>query len=220
MLHKETVDDRTLELLRALQNEPMLSSFNLVGGTALSLRLGHRKSVDLDLFTEEKFDISELRQMLERKYSFRVSYERGYTLKGFVGEVMLDFILYDYPRLMDPDIIDGIRLESIADIIAMKLSAISQNGTRLKDFIDIAALSTLYSLDDMLGFYTAKFPNSNKIMPAKSITYFKDIDFNEPVIMLMGKYNWKSISKRLIDMTKNPNKIFLSLPLQQKGRRL
>ncbi len=49
MLQKETVDPRTLELLKRLQAEPLLQTFNLVGGTALALRLGHRKSIDLDI---------------------------------------------------------------------------------------------------------------------------------------------------------------------------
>ena len=48
MLHQETIEPRTLELLKQLQTEPLLQSFNLVGGTALALRLGHRKSIDLD----------------------------------------------------------------------------------------------------------------------------------------------------------------------------
>lgn len=50
MLQTQTVEPRTLELLRMLQREPLMSSFNLVGGTALALRIGHRKSIDLDYF--------------------------------------------------------------------------------------------------------------------------------------------------------------------------
>ena len=45
MLHKETIDLKTLELLSELQKEPLMQTFNLVGGTALALRLGHRKSI-------------------------------------------------------------------------------------------------------------------------------------------------------------------------------
>ena len=212
MLHKETVESRTLELLKRLQDEPLLSSFNLVGGTALALRIGHRKSIDLDLFTRDEFDLEELKSMLIDKYGLRVSFERGNTLKGFIDGVMIDCIRFDYPHLQDPDIIEGVRLESIPDIIAMKLSAIAQNGTRIKDFIDIATLSTKYSFDEMLGFYMAKFPNVNIIMPLKSITYFEEIDFNEPVVMMTGKFNWNRIAKRLHEMVQNPKKVFVTLP--------
>ena len=212
MLQKETVEPRTLELLRELQREPLLKNFNLVGGTALALRLGHRKSIDLDLFTKEEFDLEEVKEMLIEKYDLKVSYERKQTLKGFINNVMIDCIRFDYPHLYEPDIIEDIRLESIPDIIAMKLSAIAQNGTRIKDFIDIATLSVCYSFNDMLDFYTKKFPNANVIMPIKAINYFDEIDFNESVVMLNGTFNWKKIEKRLKDMANNPNKKFKTRP--------
>jgi predicted nucleotidyltransferase component of viral defense system len=212
MLQKETVEPRTLELLRELQQEPLLKNFNLVGGTALALRLGHRKSIDLDLFTKEEFDLEEIKEMLIEKYNLKVSYERKQTLKGFINNVMIDCIRFDYPHLYEPDIIEDIRLESIPDIIAMKLSAIAQNGTRIKDFIDIATLSVCYSFNDMLDFYTKKFPNANVIMPIKAINYFDEIDFNESVVMLNGTFNWKKIEKRLKDMANNPNKKFYTRP--------
>ena len=50
MLHTETVEPSTLDLLKRLQRLPDLANTRLVGGTALALHLGHRKSVDLDMF--------------------------------------------------------------------------------------------------------------------------------------------------------------------------
>ncbi len=208
MLQTQTVEPATLELLRKLQQEPLLATFNLVGGTALALRIGHRKSVDLDLFTREEFDLEEVKSMLIEKYGLKVSFERQQTLKGFIGRVMIDCIRFNYPHLQAPDEIDGVRLESIPDIIAMKLSAIAQNGTRIKDFIDIATLSTKYSLDEMLQFYADKFPNANIVMPAKALTYFDEINFSESVVMTSGKFDWKRVAKRLQDMAKNPQKVF------------
>lgn len=208
MLQTQTVEPRTLELLRKLQSEPLMSSFNLVGGTALALRLGHRKSIDLDLFTNKDFDIVELREMLVEKYAMKVAFERGQTLKGFIDGVMIDCIRFNYPHIKEPDIADGVRLESIPDIIAMKLDTISHNGTRIKDFIDIATLSSQYSLNEMLKFYLAKYPNANVLMPVKSLVYFGDINFNESVVMLNGAFDWERVTRRLMDMTEQPNKIF------------
>ncbi|KAB6596976.1 nucleotidyl transferase AbiEii/AbiGii toxin family protein [Phocaeicola vulgatus] len=71
MLHTETVEGTTLELLRNLEQEEMLSSFSLAGGTALALYLGHRMSVDLDLFTFLPFNAVVLKDFLENKYGFR-----------------------------------------------------------------------------------------------------------------------------------------------------
>lgn len=208
MLQTQAVEPRTLELLRELQKEPLMSSFNLVGGTALALRIGHRKSIDLDFFTKEEFDIVELREMLVKKYAMKVAFERGQTLKGFINGVMIDCIRFNYPHIAEPDIIDGVRLESVPDIIAMKLDAVSHNGTRIKDFVDIAVLSAQYSLDEMLQFYLAKYPNANVLMPVKSLVFFDDINFDESVVMINGLFDWKKIAQRLFDMTEQPEKIF------------
>lgn len=59
------------------------------------------------------------------------------------------------------------------DIAAMKLSAIADNGSRLKDFIDVAYLSTYLSLADMLQAYETKFPSSTGIRPIKGLTFFR-----------------------------------------------
>ena len=208
MLHKETIETGTLELLKKLQSEPLLASFNLVGGTSLALRLGHRKSVDLDLFSKEDFDLQEIKELLVNQYGFMVGYEKGKTLKGFIGKVLVDLIRYDYPHISPIEIEEDIRLESLPDIVAMKLSSICDNGSRIKDFIDIAYLSNLYSFSEMLDFYTQKFPSSNPIVPTKSLIYFNDINFEESVIMMQGKFDWNAISKRLNEMTINPDKHF------------
>lgn len=213
MLHKETIEPGTLELLKSLQSEPELGKFNLVGGTSLALQIGHRKSIDLDLFTNEAFNLDELASMLVDKYNLKISYARKQTLKGFINNVMIDCIRFDYPHLENPRTIDGVRLESIPDIIAMKLSAIAQNGTRIKDYIDVAYLSSLYTLDEMLDFYQRKYPNANIMMPTKALTYFNDIDFEESIVMINGNFCWEKIADRLIKMVQHPQKKFKHVPL-------
>ena len=69
MLYKETVDSTTLELLNSLQSKPYLKGFYLVGGTALALKLGHRKSVDLDLFSNFNFDVEQLLENLSADFN-------------------------------------------------------------------------------------------------------------------------------------------------------
>ena len=211
MLHKETVETSTLQLLKSLQSEPLLAPFNLVGGTSLALRLGHRKSVDLDLFSKEDFDLLEVKELLVNKYNLKVGYEKGKTLKGFIGKVMVDLIRYDYPHIQPIETEEGIRLESLPDIVAMKLSSICDNGSRIKDFIDIAYLSNLYSFSEMLQFYTQKFPSSNPIVPTKSLVYFGDINFDESAIMMQGNFDWKVIANRLNEMTSHPERHFKHL---------
>ena len=73
MLQEETVEKETLQLLINLQNEPLLGSCRLVGGTSLALQIGHRKSTDLELFTTERFDFDETFAMLSDKYGLQAT---------------------------------------------------------------------------------------------------------------------------------------------------
>ena len=212
MLHTETVARSTLELLKMLESESVMSNFNLAGGTSLALYLGHRISVDLVLFTPESFDAGKLEIFLRDKYGFRTDFMEKNTLKGTIDGVKIDCITHSYGYLEKPYTESDIRLYSMEDIVAMKLSAIADNGSRLKDFIDIAFLSTRFPFNSMLRLYERKFPGSNLIRPFKAITYFDDIDFEEDIVMLNGKYDWKLIERRLIDMTQIQNKVFESFP--------
>ena len=216
MLHTETVAEQTLELLKKLEAENIMANFNLGGDTSLSLYLGHRISVDLDLFTPESFNAVQLEEFLADKYNFRTDFMERNTLKGTINGIKIDCITHSYDYLEKPYTESGIRLYSMEDIIAMKLSAIADNGSRLKDFIDIAFLSTRFPFNSMLRMYERKFPKSNVIRPFKAITYFDDIDFEENIIMLNGEYDWKLIERRLVDMTKIQNKVFESFSQKEQ----
>ena len=214
MLHKETVDASTLELLKRLMADERLKDFVLVGGTALSLQMGHRISVDLDLFVNQDFEAEELREYMEQTYHLETDYLAFATVKGEIHGVQVDCIAHSYPWVRPFVEEEGIRLASMEDICAMKLNAIAGNGTRIKDFIDVAYLSSLYSLNQMLSFYEEKY-QANPLMPLKGIVFFDDINKEAPVKMTNGKpLDWKKIEKRLLAMEKYPNMVFDSLPLR------
>jgi len=208
MLHKETIDAATLELLKRLMGDERLQGFVLVGGTSLALQIGHRISVDLDLFTEKQFEADELREYLERNYHLQTDYLAFATVKGEIEGVQVDCIAHAYPWLKPFVLEEGVRLASLEDICAMKLNAIAGNGTRIKDFVDVAYLSSMFSLEQMLKFYEEKY-HANPLMPLKGIVYFADINKNAPVKMANGKpLDWKSIEKRLLAMEKFPQRVF------------
>lgn len=208
MLRKETISESTLELLNTLMNDELLKDFFLVGGTALSLQIGHRISIDLDLFTMVSFDDNQMLSDLEDKYKFQLDYQSKNTLKGEIDGVKVDLITHNYPLVKPLLNCDGVRMASPDDIAAMKLNAISGNGTRLKDFIDIAYLSSSMTLAQMVDAYEDKYSSRNPAMVIKALDYHKDINFNEPIEMLDGKYKWKDIEQRLGQMTLHPTKIF------------
>lgn len=208
MLYKETVDKSTLELLKKLMTDDSLKEFILVGGTALALQLGHRISIDIDLFSFSPFDSVQLNEYLINNYNLEPDFIGQNTLKGEINGVQLDCITHNYPWVQIPNCFEDIRLAGFHDIAAMKLNAIAGNGTRLKDFIDIAILAEHISLNQMLLAYQQKY-NSNPVMPLKGLLYHDDINFNEPVKMARNKiFAWKIIEKRLQLMQKFPDKIF------------
>ena len=211
MLHYETIAPATRELLNRLMSDDRLQDFVLVGGTSLALQLGHRISVDLDLFTDADFNEDALRAYLENHYHFKADFMERSTVKGEIDGVQIDCIAHCYPWLKPCRLEDGLRFAQLEDISAMKLNAIAGNGTRIKDFIDVAYLSSVFSLQQMLGFYEQKY-HSNTLMPLKGLIFFDDINREEPVHMADGKpLQWKRIEKRLLMMDRYPERIFEAL---------
>lgn len=188
MLHKESVTSDTLELIKKLQTDPLLAKFILVGGTGLSLQIGHRKSIDIDLFTTSEFDVHQLLQHVEYTYQFSMQFMHGKTLKGIINHVFVDFIYHPYPIIRPSKAIDGISIISKEDIAAMKLNAITTNGTRVKDFIDIYFLLKEFTLNEILNFYAEKYNHQNTFHALKSLTYFQDLDTHPWPNMILEKH--------------------------------
>ncbi|MBL7906538.1 MAG: nucleotidyl transferase AbiEii/AbiGii toxin family protein [Bacteroidales bacterium] len=176
MLHKETVEPTTLDLIRKLQTDPELDGFSMAGGTALALFIGHRISIDIDLFSQNEFDAAALSAYLEQNYRFSLQYIHRNTLKGFIEDVFVDILTHPYPLVAQPVTEENISLLSKQDIAAMKVNAISGNGTRAKDFVDLYFLLNEFSMSEILGFYTTKYAQQNTFHALKSLTFFEDID--------------------------------------------
>lgn len=179
MLHKDSfiISENTFLLIQELQQHSALKDFFLVGGTSLALQLGHRNSVDIDLFTLNEFSTDEL--ILKLKPEFEViptlKKEKD-TLLSEIRKVKTDFIRHNYPLVKAPITEEGITFLSCEDIAAMKLNAITNSGKRLKDFIDIYFLLEKFSIHEMIKFFEIKYPKWNPLMALKAVTFFGDID--------------------------------------------
>ena len=210
MLHKDSyiIEPNTLELIPKLQALPALREFYLVGGTALTLQLGHRNSIDIDLFSRNNFKVEDLLKDLEQSFSVRTTFTNPGTLLTFVNDVKVDFIRHAYPLVLPPITEEGITYLSKEDIAAMKLNAISNSGKRLKDFIDVYFLLEHFSLSEMIGFYTTKYPNFNPLIALKAINYFDDIDPSIDPPKLKMKLPLSEIKKRIHDGVLHSKKTF------------
>lgn len=212
MLHKEPhiIAAKTFSLTQQLQELAELKNFYLVGGTALALQLGHRNSIDIDLFTQNDLDSHKLGAFLKTKFSVRIDFEGKNTLLTAVNDVKVDFIKHPYQNIMPPVTEEGITFLSKEDIAAMKLNAIVNSGQRLKDFIDIYFLLEHFSIEDMLGFFEKKYPNVNPVIALRAVSYFNDIDETADAPKLSKPLKIEKIKKRITDAVKHSNKIFKS----------
>lgn len=196
MLYLETVESSTLELLKKLQRLPVLEQTRLVGGTALALQLGHRKSIDLDFFGTVDCEAEYLRESIAGIASLTILKESPHIHIYIVDGIKVDIVNYKYPWLDDVVVEQGLRLASVSDIAAMKITAIIGRGTK-KDFIDIAFLLHHFSLEEILHFYAAKYNDSSVFMAMKSLAYFDDAE-TDPMPDMFVNQSWQQLKAYIL----------------------
>jgi hypothetical protein len=200
MLQYSAVDAPTLELLKHLMEVPAFSGLRLVGGTALALKIGHRRSIDIDLFGRLDTDMYTLSQTLNSLGKVTLLNQTENIHVYLVNGIKVDLVNYPYPWLFDFITEDGIRLADSKDIAAMKLAAITGRGTK-KDFIDLYFLLEQYSLSEIVSFYKNKYADGSVFLVMKSLTYFDDADREQPPVMLQ-RISWAKAKKAITSAVK------------------
>ena len=190
MLHYESIEPSTLELLKRIQARKELSETRLVGGTALAMQFGHRISVDLDIFGRWDRSIDLKTIFSEIGHTVKHSGAVDAKLQFFeVAGVKVDCVTYDeFPWISEPIEADGVRLAGIADIAAMKINAITNRGTR-KDFVDLAFLLRYNSLKTIFEWYRKKYVDANLALAVRSLTYFVDAE-KMPMPRMLLPFEW------------------------------
>ncbi|MCM1554414.1 MAG: nucleotidyl transferase AbiEii/AbiGii toxin family protein [Bacteroides sp.] len=215
-LRYETVTSLLKEVLFKLMAEPLFTPFHLVGGTNLSLRYGHRLSIDIDLFSDAPYgslDFRSFESFLKEHFPY---YKRN-TNTSFIGPgksydigntrdecIKLD-LMYADPFLEEAEMLDCIRMAGIKDIIAMKIDTVARGG-RKKDFWDLHLLLNEYSLDEMLALHAQRYEwthNTQEIL--KKFTDFSEAE-NQPDPMCLLNKDWDIIKLDLIDTVQDYNK--------------
>ena len=198
MLHTQTVEPFTLGLLKRLMADNALQQFMLVRGTALSLQIGHRKSVDLDLFTSIDFEAELILQhLLAEEYTPKVRFSQKQTLIIEIDGVKVDFIRFKYPFAEDTILTEGIRLANIMDIACMKIDAIMGRGKK-KDFCDLYYLLQYFSLTEIMEAYSKMYAHSTLFHVYKSLTWFEDADLDGDLVVLDKKFSWDIAKKAIV----------------------
>ena len=180
--------------------------FYLAGGTALSLQIGHRTSVDFDFFTPKHFDSTILYNKLEEKFREnikKISEEKD-TLFININNVDISFFWYKYPLVSETTTFEGISLASLKDISAMKLLAITHRPVK-RDYIDICFLLRSFELRKIFSFAEQKYPNFNDYLALRALTYFDDIKESEtkrPIKILKDSFSWDKARKTIFEEVK------------------
>jgi Nucleotidyl transferase AbiEii toxin, Type IV TA system len=193
--HRETVDAGVERTLRDLHNVPILTSFYLAGGTGLALRLGHRRSLDLDLFHGEHFNEDSVLQKLQHLEEFTLASKEPGTIHASIRKTKVSLITYTYPILFPFQAYLGVNVADSRDIGCMKIGAIASRGTK-RDFVDLYVLAQEYSLKQLLGWFTKKFSQTNYSMPhiLKSLSFFEEAEYDPMPHMLMS-LSWEEVKQ-------------------------
>ncbi|NOY00171.1 MAG: nucleotidyl transferase AbiEii/AbiGii toxin family protein [Verrucomicrobia bacterium] len=199
MLHPEVLPDHSLALLKNLSSQLEKSGFYLAGGTALALRLGHRVSIDLDFFSEQPFDSAEMLTRLEAasRSELVISQQTSGSLCATVDGTKVEFFHYPYPLLVDVETLEGVRFCSLADNGAMKMSAMTNRGSK-KDFIDMVALLEIDPLGIWLDHFGNKYPRTDIFTVIKSLTWFEEAEM-EPDPTLLHQQTWELVKRKITD---------------------
>lgn len=212
MLYYNTVNDVLLESLLTLMNAPLFDNFRLVGGTALSLQIGHRLSVDIDLFSDAtyssiNFDLID--EYLEHTFAFcqhsantNPAVGKSYTIGSDPNNIIKLDIFYTDEYILPALIEDGIRMATVEEIIAMKLDVVQRIG-RKKDFWDLHELLVKFDLDTMISLHAQRYPyNHDRELILNNLTYFDLAEDNFDPICLRGKY-WELVKEDIEDAVQN-----------------
>lgn len=203
MLHYNTVNDLLKDSLIILMNAPIFENFRLVGGTALSLQIGHRESIDIDLFSDADYgsiNFDEIETFLKETFNYvdSLNVPPAMGKAYFVGEdeantIKLDIFYTD--SFIQPFLeVDGIRMATIEEIIAMKVDVIQRFG-RKKDFWDLHDLLDSYSISKMIDLHKQRYPYTHdRDLIIQNFKIFDQADDDLTPICFKGKY-WEFIKE-------------------------
>lgn len=186
-MHKEILTSEQVALLPALKK--FSKQFGMVGGTAIALHLGHRRSVDFDLFTNEKFSNATVRRTLSTfgKIDAIIYDEVGqYTLSA--NGVRWTFFEYPYVIHYSQKLDSIVRIPDLLTLAAMKAHALGRRA-KWKDYVDMYfILKNHHKLIEIIDVAKKIFKQEfNEKVFRSQLAYFKDMDYSEEVIYMPGR---------------------------------
>ena len=202
-MHKEILNNNQIALLPLVKK--FKREFYLVGGTAIALHLGHRRSIDFDLFKSGRLTINRiLNKISDFKLKYTVTRRVEEQLNMVINAVNFTFFQYPYPIEANNKFEDIIKIPDLLTLAAMKAFALGRRS-KWKDYIDLFyILKDHYSVKQISekadNIYGQLF--SEKLFRAQ-LSYFDDINYSEPVEYLLTPPEEKEIKEFLINKSIN-----------------
>ena len=185
-MHLEILSDRQRELLAFIAQ--FKQDFYLVGGTAIALHIGHRQSIDFDLFTKKKLKKSTIKQrVFELPYSQKILFDDTDQIHFYIHDVKVTFFIYPYPVKHPEMLNDVISMPSLISLAAMKAFALGRRA-KWKDYVDLYfLLKNHFSIKEISAEAKQIFGQlfSEKLFRTQ-LAFHKDIDYSESVEFLHG----------------------------------
>ncbi|MCG3212547.1 MAG: hypothetical protein FOGNACKC_06217 [Anaerolineae bacterium] len=178
--HWQTITPEMRKTLRLIGQQSFVQRFYLAGGTALALRLGHRRSVDLDFFSAT----DEVTRKSRQEILAALASLSPQALEDTDGNLLLEvaglhvgFFGYGYPLLEPTATVENVPVASVTDIGLMKLDALISRGSR-KDFYDLYVIAQKISLPTLLNLGETKYPYARdfELMAIESLVLFENAD--------------------------------------------
>jgi len=200
-MHKEILTAEQIKLLPFLKN--FRRGFGLCGGTAIALHIGHRQSVDFDLFSTKDFDNHRLTQKIRDKGKAvqRVFVDHLGEYTAVIGGSKFTFLHYPFDIKFSEDFEGYIKTANLLTLAALKGYALGRRA-KWKDYVDLYfIMRDYYSLDKIAKRASAIFGDLfNEKIFRTQLAYFKDIDYSEEVIWTPGfVVNGTEIKKSLLE---------------------
>lgn len=180
-MYKEILSDKQLELLPTMAK--FRREYYLVGGTAIALHLGHRRSIDFDLFKPSVLNHKKnIDRLTDSGCSYFVTRRVAEQMNLIVNDVKVTFFQYPFPIQPIEKFESYFRMPSLLQLAAMKAYALGRRS-KWKDYVDLFfLLKEHFSIAQISECATTLFGDlySEKMFRAQ-LCYFEDVDYTEEV---------------------------------------
>ena len=180
-MHTEILSDKQRELLSFVKQ--FKRSFYLVGGTAIALHIGHRRSIDYDLFTFSQLNKSKIRQkIMQTSYKKNIIFEDYDQIHFNLNDVKITFFNYPYQVEHTQKFDDIITMPSLLSLAAMKAFALGRRA-KWKDYVDLYfIIKNFHTITEIVVEADKIYGNlfSEKLFRGQ-LAFHKDIDYSEEI---------------------------------------